>query len=464
MDLIIIGNGILALSTAYKITKADPNIKIKIIGPADQKGCASLAAAAMFNSFAEIDAGTINNATELKKFEFNKASTPFWKNLLSELSEESGLEINRGFGTFVINNHASDELEDRNFDAIIAALKQYKEPYDIINVKEIHNYKPSSAGRAARGMYIPSEGWVNPIQLIQAYIAILKTKQQVTFIDSYCKSIYFENNEIKYAELESGEKISGDNFLLSPGAAFTKIISNSNLTTTFPKVFYGIGCSLLLDTKSETLQNCIRTPNRGLACGVYSAPQSPTQTLIGASNLISPEPADYGRVTSVYTLLKSAMEQINTNYYAATIVKINIGWRPTSADTLPMIGKTSVSNLFVATGTKRDGLHCSPIISDYITAAIIGKPDTINLDSYKPERKLVRFYTREEAIDISVNHTLNAAYQHDFVPSKDKMIDELKLHFRNQITELHNQVGANDWGIPPELLSMYKYGHITADM
>src|SRR5689334_18664627 len=109
-DVIIIGNGILALTTAYRLLKLTPNLSIKIVGPSERRGCASLAAAAMFNSFAEIDAGTLNNKIERQKFLFNKLSTPLWPAFLQEVESESGIKLEYGFGTFVINNHVSDSL------------------------------------------------------------------------------------------------------------------------------------------------------------------------------------------------------------------------------------------------------------------------------------------------------------------------------------------------------------------
>jgi hypothetical protein len=198
-----------------------------------------------------------------------------------------------------------------------------------------------------------------------------------------------------------------------------------------------------------------------LACGIYSAPHDDSHTLIGASNLISPEPIDNARVTSVYTLLKSAMEQINTEYFRSELMKVNIGWRPTSEDTLPLIGKTSLSNLIVATGTKRDGLHCSPVISDFISDLVLGTDSIYDLSLYNPERKPVKIYSREDAISIAVRHSINAAYQHDFIPSKNKMLADLEEFYTNDFNKLHDKVGAFDWGIPPEMISMYRYGHIT---
>ena len=461
MHVVIAGNGIIALTTAYRLIKRDPGLHISLIGPFDNKGCASLAAAAMFNSFCEVDAHTLSNKIEREKWLFNKSATPFWPSFIKEIETDSGVKLEYGFGTYLINNHTSDDLEDENFEAILSSLKEFKEPFEFIKPTDIKNYKPSAISRAARAIYIGGEGWINPILLMNGLKTVLKKNKGVNFINDYTKSIIKRGDKIDHITLESGKNISGDIYVIAPGAAFSKIIEASNLEINFLKIFYGLGCSLLLKTDEHTTANCIRTPNRGLACGLYSAPQDIKHTLVGASNLILPWPEENARVTSVYTLLKSAMEQLNSNYYKAQLLKVNVGWRPTSEDTLPLLGKTSIYNLLIATGTKRDGLHCSPVISNYLSDLILTGNSENDLSLYNPERKPVRFITREEAITISVRHTINAAYQHDFVPPKNNMVDDLEKYYRNDLEMLHDKVGAVEWGIPPELINMYRYNHIS---
>jgi glycine/D-amino acid oxidase-like deaminating enzyme len=460
MKIVIAGNGILGLTTAYRLLKKDQNVQVTLIGPYDNKGCASLAAAAMFNSFCEIDNGTLENKIERQKFIFNKTATPYWPDFLAALQEESGLKQEYGFGTFLINNHGSDSLEDRNFDAIIGALEHFNERYEHVRPETITNYKPSVTGRAARSIYINGEGWVNPIRLVEGLKLALAKSGRVDYVNAYVKRLQRDGDKVSYVELENGDKVSGDKYLLASGATFTEIVNASNLDIDMMRIFYGVGSSLLLKTGDTTLSNCVRTPNRGLACGVYSAPQDSAHTLIGATNNVQPYPSDNANANNIYSLLKSAMEQINTDYYRAEVVKINIGWRPTSADTLPLLGQTSISNLIVATGTKRDGLHCSPLISECMVNLIYGEPTIYDLSLFNPERKLVRIYTREEAIKIAVGHTINAAYQHDFVPSKNRMVEDLEKYYTMDLNQLHDKVGAHDWGIPPELINMYRYGHI----
>jgi glycine/D-amino acid oxidase-like deaminating enzyme len=462
MKTAIVGNGILGLMTAYRLIRRDPGVRLSIVGPDDHRGCASLAAAAMFNSFCEVDPGTLANKYEREKFLFNRSATPHWPSLLQQIQEESGERLQFGFGTFLVNNHATDVLEDETFEAVVHALEQFAEPFQTVKPADIPNYKPTARGRAARAIFIPGEGWVNPVLLVRALTDVLARSGRVEFIDGRCQSLERVGAAVKYLHLEGGERRSADVFFLASGATFSKIVAQSNLALDMPRIFYGVGCSVLLKTGELTLHNCVRTPNRGLACGIYAAPQDPAHTIVGASNFISPEPEDGPRLTSIHSLLESAMEQLNSDYYRSQLVKVNTGWRPTSEDTLPLLGKTSLANLFVATGTKRDGLHCAPVISDAITDLILTNHTATDLSLFRPERPPVRLYTREEAIETTVRHTINQAYQHGFTPSRSRMLEEMQRHLRAELEELHDRVGASDWGIPPELINMYKYGHIPS--
>ena len=128
----------------------------------------------MFNSFAELEKGTLLNQFEREKWLFNKNATPYWKSLLAKLEDESNSKIHHGFGTYLINNHVSDSLEDENFQAIIDGLDEFSEPYEFINPKDIPAYNPQSEGRASRCAFIPNEGFCNPIHLINAFESILR--------------------------------------------------------------------------------------------------------------------------------------------------------------------------------------------------------------------------------------------------------------------------------------------------
>ena len=385
MNVAIVGNGILGLQTAYRLIRTDPTVRVTLIGPVDRPGSASKAAAAMLHAFCEVDTATLTHAPERRKFLFNKTANRLWPGVLKELSAAAERPIPHGFGTFLINNHATDPQEDRNFEMVLATVREFDEPVQTVQPSDIPHYKPA-ASRINRAIYLPREGWVHPVALLDALDEALRRSGRVHVVNEACERLIVTAGRIAAVELTSKDRVIADHVVLCPGANFSRIVEKSDLGIPFMPVFYGIGATLRLKTGAETLTHCVRTPNRGLAGGVYGVPQEAGHTLIGASSLIAPEPEYNPRLTSIHALIKAATEQINENFGHSELVQVNVGWRPTSADLLPLIGPTSISNLLVATGTKRDGLHASPMISQALTDLLLRGTTSYDLSLFNPER------------------------------------------------------------------------------
>ena len=479
MDYVIIGNGIIALTVAFRLSKAvEPRDSITIIGPNDRIGSATKAAAAMLNSYAEIEKQTLLTDVGLYHFELSRKATRMWPEFEHEIINSASnqkpkhsvtsQEVNNSIlatGTYVINNTAANDSDDQNFDAIIQALRKFDENFEFVDPKQIPSYSPSQRSRATRAILIPSEGWINPNLLILALESALLQCRQVKFRNAKVDKILKSNGRVVGVALDKDEKVSGDIFLLSNGAAAGEILRSSNLGLNVQPIFYGVGISLELKSPGYPFKNCVRTPNRGGNCGIYTVPLNlgpnnpDDHIVIGASNFLSPEPFFHGRVISVAHLLDSATKEINGYFADAQLVRINVGWRPTTQDTQPLLGKTSIDNLIVATGTKRDGFHLSPILSELITSIMLGKNVDPRFDVFAPERELIRELDRAEAITMGVESLMSQHYQHGYQPSNIRMDGKVRAAFRIELEQLHDEVGAIDWGIHPELINMYSRGH-----
>lgn len=479
MHTAILGNGILALSTAFRLAKrSGPADKITIIGKSSRPGSATLAAAAMLNSFAEIDAGSLDSEMDLYRFELSHLATRMWPKFILDIIRSAGHRLPDGcrncegmcggcaeLGTYVINNTAADDLEDENYEAILSALREFDEPHQEVSPKDIPNYMPEQRHRATRALYIPNEGWMNPRLTLDALDAALSSFSQVQYVDHAVDRLLQQGGKIEAAVLDDGSVIEADHFVLATGATVSNILEKSDLGLNIQRVFYSVGTSVEIKSPEYPHTKCIRTPNRGLACGLYTAPyflgpnMDNDHILVGASNFISATPYHHARLVNVESLMRGAMEQINTNFYRADLVRVNVGWRPVSQDTYPMLGKTSIDNLIIVSGTKRDGFHLCPVISENIVALLFNEPVDERFAWFTPERDVIKATSRQDAIDKAVKHKINALYQHDFTPAKGRMKDQLIQAYRDDLERLHDKVGAIDWGIPLDMLDMYRYGH-----
>lgn len=465
MRLVIVGNGVIALTIAHALLHVEntPIKNIAIIGPNAREGSATLAAAAMLNSFAELETGSLNHQVDKDKFSLSREATSLWPDFVRNLADEAGMpEFGIGLGTFVINNAGADDLDDANFNAIVGYLKEFGEPFDVANPFDIPNYAPNPRLRALRSIYIPREGWLNPRLLMAALESALSKSGKVQFLNGEARSVRMSAGRVSEIHWSNGDPVEGDVFLLANGANMTQLLDASHLGLSIQKMVYGVGATVEIGSQEHVHTHCVRTPNRGLACGVYSAPYTSSSTLVGASNFLTTKPESDARVGSVYSLLKSAMEQLNVNFYRANVLRINTGWRPTTEDTYPLLGRTSIPNLMIAGGTKRDGLHLSPVIASYMANLIAHNRDDERFTAFVPERAPLRTLSREQAVTKAVRHLVSANYQHDYQPAKNRMTEQLEAMYRNEVEMVHDMVGANDWGLPVELIDLYRHGYLGA--
>jgi len=464
------------ISGTSHLFKSAPNDKIVIIGKTDRPGSATLAAAAMLNSFAEIESDSLKSDIDIYQFELSHMATQLWPKFEEEMINYAGInlpdkcrncEILTGGcfsrGTYVINNASADGLDDDNYDAIISALKMLDEPFEYVDPKDIPNYFPKKRYRALRAIYIPKEGWLNPRIVIEKLDSIMRNSPQVELINGDIHKLFKTQDKISHLKLTQGKKISGDNYILCTGSTVSEILKKSNLGINVQPVFHGVGVSIEIKSPEFKHTNCIRTPNRGFACGIYSAPyftdpeSNNDHILIGSTNYIASEIPEFPHLENVEFLLRAAREQINVNFSSASIVRINLGMRPTTQDTYPLFGKTEIDNLILATGTKRDGFHMSPIISNKISSILFDEKIEEEFSYFSPNRELIRSLTREEAIEKVVRHRINGEYQHEYNPSDSgKTEGYLERFYRDESEKLHDKVGAFDWGIPPDMEKIYR--------
>lgn len=456
-DTIIIGNGSIGCGIAFELLSKNINLKIALIGPIDFNGSASLAAGAMLNNFGEIEYDTLSNKYALSKIKMLIKAKKMWPQHLKKLNNltKNSLKIKKG--TIVLNNGASDSLDDLNFKSIISGLKKFKEKYEIIeNNKKIKGYDPFEKSRSFKSIYIPNEDYIdNPEKLLNSYYEFFRNNKNIDIINGYAEQISLQDKKVKVIKVNN-LKISAPNVVIANGAYAQNLFDQLKLKN-IPKLFFGSGNALIgTYDKKINQQHVIRTPNRGMACGLHVVPMSNNHIYIGATNRVSDSPINYPICSGILGLQQSLIKEINKSYSNLKIKKTLVGHRPTTLDTYPIIGPTSIVGLYVASGTKRDGLTLSPLIGKIIADLILKKKQTDMPSFFYPERKPLFTMSVEQGIEKSIKHSMSAAYQHNLelphIDFENTVIKSLK----NDVINIY-KLNKIKKGIPPEILSMYKY-------
>lgn len=128
----------------------------------------------------------------------------------------------------------------------------------------------------------------------------------------------------------------------------------------------------------DLARHVIRAPE------IYLVPRSDGRILIGATV----EEVGYDKRTDVDTIqhMRQAAIRLVPALSQARMLEAWAGLRPGSPDNLPMLGKTSTSGYFVATGHFRDGILLAPITAHIMARVITGADPEHDVSHFSPDR------------------------------------------------------------------------------
>lgn len=456
-DIVIVGNGVLGVSTAYALLLEDPTLKIAVVGPRQRSGSGTLAAGAMLNCFSEVNKFTLKSKPGYEKFKIAKQSISQWPTWLSRINAELPAAecVTITPGTFVLLNTRSGNRDSENFLAIEQTLKQHNEPYEAVNPGEIPGICPFDDSRPLRALYLPNEGCIDPHRLLNAIEKVSLKTNRITFVDAVVNQMLFDKEKMIGIKTQADETLKANIILLTAGAYSQTLLEQiPPLTNRIPKILSGSGCSLVLKAQ-HAFQHVVRSPNRSGSCGIHILPYANSKDLLymGASNNVCLSPKTNPRGRDVYYLLERAMEQFNQNLHKAEILEWRVGNRPVPFDTFPLIGQTSVAGLWLLTGTYRDGIHSSPVLAASIAKEMLAKRPLLD-HSFQPERHPIAVMSRYESIAEFVDQYISAGYEHSMKLPKLAWATEIKAMICKRMESLYEALEI-DIGLSPDLLFMF---------
>ena len=459
VDIIIVGNGILGLSTALEIISQNNNLRITIIAPQNMQGSASLAAGAMLNYIGEVTSQTLSNPYSRAKLEISIQASKLWGDWLERINNDldptDQVEITPG--TYVILNAKSGSMESENYDAMISAAREYGEKFLEVSPSNVPGINPLDDCRPLRSLFLPNEGSIDSHRLVGALQKKLVKFKKVKFIDDKVNKVIYDRQKILGVITDNNGEILADKVLLAAGSYNQDIIDTlPDLANRVPRILAGLGMSALISQKSDaSIQHVIRTANRSGACGLHVTPRSNKTLYVGATNNVVLSPSTKQKLGLSQFLLRCAIDQIDQDLYNSEIISWSIGNRPVTLDTFPLAGKTSFENLFILTGTYRDGLQQSPYWAKFMSNIMLNNSAATD-NPFAPERKLIRVIKdKESSINEVVSHYMAGMYEHDMRLARlfsEKSFEELlKIKFE----KIYDKLGT-DFPFIPDILFLFE--------
>jgi glycine oxidase len=348
LDVIVIGGGIIGLSLARELCKQ--SAKVLLLEKKEPGREASRAAGGMIADC------PLEMPADLHPLA--AASARMYPEFVEQLQIESGHDVDlRAQGTLFFPSsdhvrHAEEFAAAHRLPAPLAELEPslslqepaFYLPERSVDPRALTNAALSAARRV--GVDISSGEEVTAVNAGDSEVSGVATK----------KTTYRAAKVVNCAGAWSGQ--------IAPHAFPTRPLKGQMLC--------------LLSPRRDLLKHVIRTPE------VYLIPRSDGRIVVGATV----EEAGFDKRTDLATiqrLHRSAIAAV-PELRNAKILEDWAGLRPGTPDALPILGVTSTSGYFVATGHFRDGILLAPITAQVMAQVMTGANCSYDLSPFSPSR------------------------------------------------------------------------------
>lgn len=453
-DVVIIGTGVIGSSLALSLLEKNKDINVLIIGNKDKAGNATQAAGAMLGCYGEVTETLLKSKYGQAKLRCSIEAKNLWEDWVALVNERSKKNVKINKGTYIIHNMHSGNIDTKNYRAIKKTLRDNNEAFEESYFENIPGINTLENQRSLDAIYIPNEGSLCAPLFLESLHEALKTYKNCHLLNEEIVQINSTDEKVKSITLSNGETIDTAILVLAAGAFTQKLIDQlPSLEKKIPRILAGVGHSIILSNNRAEIKHVIRTPNRAGACGLHILPYGNDEIYVGATNELKITPESTPTAGWVHFLLQCLFDQVNQNFFSKKIAKICVGNRPSPIDGFPLLGYTSISNLFLLTGTYRDGFHQSPYLAKIAAENILhNTPMMDNL--FNAERTPIQTMSRDEAIQESIEHHMASGYEAGAKFPYAFWSESLKNYIKADVEAFYNTINAKMNFLPEQTLML----------
>ena len=372
-DVAVVGGGVVGLSVALEC--AWEGFDVTVVYPRRHgPDSATLAAGAMVGAFGELDHGGLDDV-DRQKLDLRVRAQDLHPEWLARLRAEASQEIHTTTGMFMIANRGGRNDVAR-LDDIKGHLDDYGRRNSWVAPGDVPGLEPHARFGTEKALFIDDDLTVDSAQLLQALLTSLRRSARCRIVHDRVLAVQPHGDGVHWAlRTATNGRLEAPAVVVCAGARVPAVLGEVVLSTLrIPTLFFAKGIGVVVSGAAD-VPHAIRTPNRDDACGLHVVPRSRGRLYIGASNHYGYAASAARGVTpgEVSAILGQTIREINTTLRDATIESIRFGLRPLSSDDAPLIGKTRMPGLFLATGTFRTGIVMAPLIARLVVAEVAGR-------------------------------------------------------------------------------------------
>ncbi|NJQ05131.1 glycine oxidase ThiO [Streptomyces lonarensis] len=360
MNVVVVGGGVIGLAVAWRAQRA--GLTVTVIDPAPA------------SKASHVTAGMLPPGNEQL---FDKpellALCLRSRELIPSFMAELGEIAPAGYRRDGVLDAAFDEEALDSLDRQIALQESVGIPAERLTAEEVAKLQPAF-GPVHGGLFSPDEGAVDPRFLNPALIKAVES----------LGGTLVRRRAVRVADhavvLDNGESVPFDRLVLAAGPWTHRIEGLPEGAV--PEIHPVKGHILRLTSETPLLGVTARAMSKGTS--LYLVPRPDGELAIGATY----EEVGYDEsatASGAFELLTRASAAI-PGLGALRFGGISAGFRPCSPDGLPLIGPSTLPDVYLATGHARMGVQLAAVTAETLTAQLTGTEPHASTVPFSPLR------------------------------------------------------------------------------
>lgn len=350
IDVVVAGGGLIGMCTAWRC--AQRGLSVTVVDPQPGQG-ASYAAAGMLAPVAEVSYG------EEALLDLCRTSLQRFPAFAEELQAVSGIDVGlRTAGTLVVGFDADDV---RALDELCAYQEELGLDVRRLTPTESRRAEPALSTRIRGGLAVAGDHSVDARAVHQALLVAAEAVG-VRLIERTVTSLLTADGRAVGLALDDGTDLRAGAVVAALGARTATLPGMPAVPVRPVK-----GQILRLAGAGDLLGGTVRALVRGRQ--VYLVPYGEGGLIVGATV------EDRGFDTTVtagavHELLRDAVDVVPA-VSELELVEAIARWRPGTPDNAPLLGRSTLPGLVLATGHYRNGVLLSPVTGDLVADVVV---------------------------------------------------------------------------------------------
>lgn len=350
MHVVVIGAGIIGLSTAWKLRRRGASVTI--VDPAPATG-ASHAAAGMLAPAAEVVWG------QNPLYPLMRASAELYPDFAAELADESGHDL--GYSTSETLVCAGDRADLASLRELAELQRSTGFDASLLTGSRARALEPSLAPGVCGAVRIPADHSIDPRRVMAALISVLSDD----IVRTRARSLLLSGDRTIGVVLDDGSELRAEQVVIAAGSACNDIsgLGQLPLRQVWGEVIRLRAPAHLSPLLTHTIRGLVN------ARPVYVVPRPDGELVLGATS--REDGRDGTSAGGVHQLLRDA-ERLVPGILDCDITDITTRARPGSPDDVPIIGRTD-PGCVVSTGYFRHGILLAPFGAQLTADLVTGE-------------------------------------------------------------------------------------------